>query len=122
MRPIAALDPELNSAAADGAASGTDPEAPADFFAKLGDAGWSANWAGGFPNILLAYDSWMYDDGFGSGNLDCTTPSAAGCWGHRHDILAFPRISSTAMGVAAGRHNGEASYAQLIVATLQPAQ
>jgi hypothetical protein len=29
----------------------------------------------------------MYDDGFNSGNLDCTRRNAPGCWGHRKGIL-----------------------------------
>ncbi len=31
--------------------------------------------------------AWMYNDGWGGTNLDCSTPSAPGCWGHRDNIL-----------------------------------
>ena len=31
--------------------------------------------------------AWMYNDGYGGTNLDCTTPSDPGCWGHRDNIL-----------------------------------
>ncbi len=29
----------------------------------------------------------MYDDGLGSGNLDCKKGHEQGCWGHRNNIL-----------------------------------
>lgn len=68
--------------------------------AMYGDA-WSANWEGGYPSALEADYVWMYDDGYGSGNLDCRSPGAAGCWGHRHDILAS-FASPVVMGAASG--------------------
>jgi hypothetical protein len=41
---------------------------------------------------------WMYQDGWGgaddTSNLDCTSPTAAGCWGHRDNILG-PYPTST---------------------------
>ncbi len=76
----------------------------------------TSNWAVGFPNIVLAYEAWMYDDGPGSGNLDCTSSNHAGCWGHRQDVLTdFVAPGSSAMGVAAGRDTGgRPSYAMLI--------
>jgi hypothetical protein len=76
----------------------------------------TSNWAVGFPNIVLAYEAWMYDDGPGSGNLDCTPSNHTGCWGHRQDVLAdLLTPGPTAMGVAAGRDvGGRPSYAMLI--------
>jgi hypothetical protein len=62
---------------------------------------WTSNWAGGLSSPLEADFDWMYDDGYGSGNGDCRSPTAPGCWAHRHDILArFGR--PIAMGAAAG--------------------
>jgi hypothetical protein len=74
----------LDADAAAGVSDGTDPNVmnPAAPF-SVG----SANWAGDFDNMPLAYEAWMYADGIGSGNLDCTASNKAGCWGHRHDIL-----------------------------------
>ena len=76
----------------------------------------TSNWAGGFPNIVLAYEAWMYNDGPGSGNLDCTAANHAGCWGHRHDILSrltYPGPS--AMGAAAGHDTrGIRGYAMML--------
>jgi hypothetical protein len=59
-----------------------------------------SNWASP-KNSLWAFFLWMYDDGIGSGNLECTSSNTSGCWGHRKNILAgygAPRI----MGVAVG--------------------
>ena len=44
--------------------------------------------AGEEISVLDADYGWMYDDGYGGSNLDCETPSAPGCWGHRDTILA----------------------------------
>ena len=43
--------------------------------------------AQGYPNVLLAYGSWIYDDGPGSPNVDCTAKNPSGCWTHRDNIL-----------------------------------
>ena len=40
-----------------------------------------------FESALEADFVWMYDDGPGSANVDCTSSDPSGCWGHRHDIL-----------------------------------
>lgn len=77
----------------------------------------TSNWAGGYPNIVLAYEAWMYDDGFGSPNADCTARTSLGCWGHRHDILwKFVNTGGPyAMGVAAGKdRHGTRGFAMLL--------
>jgi hypothetical protein len=61
---------------------------------------------------------WMYDDGPGSPNADCTPSNQSGCWGHRDNILGFGRATALAMGVAAPA--GARSYALTIVATTTP--
>ena len=55
-------------------------------------------WAGGYPSALLADFDWMYNDGWGGNsnstiNLDCPSPSAKGCWGHREAILDNYQLS-----------------------------
>ena len=77
---------------------------------------WTSNWAGGFANMPLAYEAWMYDDGPGSGNLDCTHGNPSGCWGHRHDVLyRFNRSGPLAMGVAQGTDpSGDPGYAMIL--------
>jgi hypothetical protein len=43
----------------------------------------------------------MYDDGKGSGNLDCPAKGGPGCWGHRHGILDnFGTVGTLVMGGA----------------------
>ncbi len=102
---------ELSSEAMAGVLADADPEPSGS-----GASAWTANWAGGYPNILLAYIGWMYDDGPGSANLDCTAAHPSGCWGHRHDILfQFDGSGALAMGVAAGTDpSGNPGYAMLL--------
>lgn len=117
LRPIGGLSAVLNSIARRGAAGRQDPD-PGPLLRSLhgqSQIGFASNWAGGQPNALVAYYGWMYDDGYGSGNLDCRTPSAPGCWGHRQDILAFAQAARLTMGAAALR--GAASYALTVVET-----
>ncbi len=47
----------------------------------------TSNWEGGYVSPMLSDFAWMYDDGLGSFNLDCTQGDQSGCWGHRRDIL-----------------------------------
>ena len=110
--PIAGLTDGLDRAAAAGIQADDDPtthDPHVDAF--------TSNWAGGFPNLPLAYEAWMYDDGLGSGNLDCTTAGSSGCWGHRHDVLwRFDGDGPLAMGAASGTDSqGAIGYATLIV-------
>jgi hypothetical protein len=72
--------------------------------------------AGGFANMPLAYEAWMYDDGPGSGNLDCTQGDPSCCWGHRHDVLyRFDGSGPLAMGVAQDTDpSGDPGYAMLL--------
>jgi hypothetical protein len=45
-------------------------------------------WAGAFATGLGAMYGWLYNDGLGGANEDCTTTNMSGCWGHRDNILA----------------------------------
>lgn len=74
------LSSELDRMAQAGAQANNDPNGPSDAY-------WGSNWAGGEASALLADYDWMYDDGPGSPNLDCTTPASSGCWAHRENIL-----------------------------------
>jgi hypothetical protein len=106
---VAGLSAGLDANAAIAAADDEDPM-PSPFY---GDA-YSANWEGGYPSSLEADFVWMYDDGPGSANGDCTGPGAPGCWGHRHDILdAF--AAPIAMGAADGNGQYGASMTELFV-------
>lgn len=111
LAPVPGLTDGLDQAAAAGVMNDADP--------LPNDTSWYAftsNWAGGFANAVLAYEAWMYDDGLGSGNVDCTAANPSGCWGHRHNVLwQFDSGGSLAMGAAAGTDSGgNPGYALLI--------
>jgi|GEM_PF-2467510 len=74
------LSSALDALASSGAQAGTDPTGPAG-------STWGSNWAGGEASALLADYDWMYDDGPGSPNMDCTAAQPGGCWDHRNNIL-----------------------------------
>jgi hypothetical protein len=111
LQAIPGLTQALDQDAASGVASDNDPQ-PSDSTWL----GYTSNWAGGYQNVVLAYEGWMYDDGPGSGNLDCTATGSGGCWGHRHDILwQFGGSGALAMGAAAGADSsGTPGYAMLL--------
>jgi hypothetical protein len=112
LAPVTGLTAALDNDAAGGVHGDADPQPTASNYLA-----WTANWAGGFSNMPLAYEAWMYDDGPGSGNLDCSSSNTAGCWGHRHDVLyKFDSAGGAlAMGVAQGTDpSGEAGYAMLL--------
>lgn len=114
LTPITGLTADLNNDSyTSGVQAGADPSPSSTAGLNL----WTANWAGGYPNMALAYEGWMYDDGPGSGNLDCTSSGDPGCWGHRHDILVQTTAGDLlAMGAAAGAGpNSVPGYAMLIV-------
>jgi hypothetical protein len=78
--------------------------------------GWTSNWAGDYDNAPMAYEGWMYDDGLGSPNLDCTKSHRSGCWVHRHDILwEFDSSDVLAVGAASGTGPYGQSYTLLLV-------
>ena len=76
-----------------------------------------SNWAGWFANAPMAYEAWMWDDGLGTGNIDCTPSRRSGCWAHRHAVLwRFGRGAVLAMGAAGGfDSHHERGYAMLLV-------
>jgi hypothetical protein len=112
LTPIPGITDRLGQDAEQGVANDNDPT-PSD----PDVISYTSNWAGGFQNFPLAYEAWMYDDGPGSGNLDCTPADASGCWGHRHDVLwKFDPGGALAMGVATGVDSVDRpGYAMLIV-------
>jgi len=78
---VIGVSPLLDTYAEDGAKARTDPGFPDS------NSGEASNWYGGPPSTLMAEFEWLYDDGYNSGNIDCTAPGAPGCWGHRLGLL-----------------------------------
>ena len=111
--PYVGLVSALNADAQAGANANSDPAWPA----VSGVVWYGSIWAGGFPGALASTFMWMYDDGYGGPNIDCTTPSSSGCWGHRDNILTAPLCSLCYVGAAAAPGN---SYAEVFVGTDQP--
>lgn len=106
--PVVGLTLQLDAAAQEAADTEADPTGPEGF-------SWGSNWAGGTRSTVFDDFSWMYDDGFGSQNLACHSPSDSGCWGHRDNILAA-FDTPVAMGAGVER----ASLTELLVARYQP--
>ncbi len=96
--PIAGMTAALDANALAGARANTDPTPTGSFW-----QGFTANFASGYPNMAAAYQAWMFDDGLGSGNIDCSTRHRSGCWGHRQDVLwNFASPGSPTPGLAMG--------------------
>jgi hypothetical protein len=115
MPPMAAMATGLDQAAARGASQDTDPGPPGGFPYSQ----WGSNWAGAVGNPLEAMYFWMYDDGTGSANVDCTSSKPSGCWGHRENVLVRLSCTECLMGtgwVATG-YQGDPSMTELLVET-----
>jgi hypothetical protein len=115
---LSGLNATLNSSAQQGVAHDRDPA-----FVNLPTAsyvGGASNWAGGsvpMNNPLYAYYLWMYDDGPGSGNVDCTEPGDPGCWGHRDGTLTdFGSGARVLLGVGGGTSRFGYSWTELFEA------
>ena len=113
--PFVGLTADLDANAQRGADDANDPPDPGRAY-DLDDS----EWAGGSSNALDAVYGWMYDDGFDSGNLDCTHRGAAGCWGHRKGILDdFGSGADLVMGAAVDdsgdTHAGDAGGTSMAV-------
>ena len=85
--PVVGLDATLDAEAAAGAEANADPQA-SPMPAGMSLVAWASNWAEN-GNPLGSNYFWMYDDGPGSSNVDCTATDTAGCWGHRDNILGL---------------------------------
>lgn len=121
LSPIAGLTNELNGDALAGVRADNDPQPGVrGFFNDPHFQYFGSNWAYAYPNIVFAYGAWIYDDGLGSPNGDCTLKAKQGCWGHRHNVLLelpkeFSLGGPTAMGVAAGKdRGGQLGYAMVL--------
>ena len=99
------LDSMAQAGAQANGGQGTDPTGPNGYT-------WGSNIAWGDPTALSADFGWMYDDGPNSENIDCSSASAAGCWGHRMNILS-PWGGAAGAGVY--NHSGTMQLTQLFV-------
>ena len=91
---LSAMSTQLDQAANDAASKAEDGYIPSGFTAGT----WSSNWAGGAGNALEDVYFWMYYDGQGSNNVNCTSAGQSGCWIHRHNILIALQCQPCMMG------------------------
>ncbi|HET9733344.1 MAG TPA: hypothetical protein VFP54_11780 [Acidimicrobiales bacterium] len=90
--PALAENSNWDRSAQQGAQNGQDPTGPSGY-------AWASNYSLGDPTALSSDYGWMYDDGPGSNNVDCSSSDPSGCWGHRHNILS-PWSGSAGGGTA----------------------
>jgi hypothetical protein len=103
------LSTGLDHMAQSGATANNDPNGPSG-------ATWGSNWAGGEASALFADYDWMYDDGPGSPNLDCTKSDPGGCWAHRENVLG-DYGAAPSMGAGVAKVNGVMSLTELFAST-----
>jgi hypothetical protein len=122
------LNAALSAAAEHAAALASDPTAAPGFAVGTDSSGFSGiggAWSQGY-NTLVADYYWMYSDGWSgstTSNIDCTGPSAPGCWGHRDELLGSapgynPGVglgcTTCEMGAGYAVVGGSSSYVDLI--------
>ncbi len=109
LTPVVGLTSALDSLAQQGADSDSDPPLTAPGNPEVG------NWAS-TANPLYADAVFMYDDGPGGVNADCTGTGQAGCWEHRDNLL-LSNPQPLLMGVGDTTSDPDhGSIAELIVA------
>ena len=94
--PIVGISEAVSAFAQAGALADTDPELRA---APQGDwiVNWGSIWAADSNPLATNYD-WMYNDGAGGPNDDCTRVGGTACWSHRNDILRICPTTETCGG------------------------
>ncbi len=110
------LDPALNTVALTGAQTNTDPLPPGDYDAN----GFGSNFALDYTPLGADF-AWMYDDGYGGTNLECTSPTDLGCWGHRDNILGPWTTTGTQTPRMGDADTSTGQYTQAFANEVDPA-
>jgi hypothetical protein len=105
---IVGLSAPLNGLASSGASAGNDPSFPS------GNIAGGGIWAGA-PSVLGADYMWMYVDGPGGSNLDCSGSNTSACWGHRDIILWDKTAGPLVSGGGFASVGGADSLAYLVL-------
>ena len=109
LQPFLGLSFIWDAVAQTGAGDYEDPPAPQGY-------PWEGTeWAGGVANPLQADFVWMYNDGYGSPNIDCESAGAPGCWIHRNNILAVGSCATCLVGAGYATVDGFSSVAAVFV-------
>ncbi len=113
LAPLTGMATALDQSSESAATQNSDPSPPAGFRWSS----WGGNWAGAVGNPLEAIYFWMYDDGLGSYNIDCTPQNTSGCWGHRNNVLMSLHCQPCLMGTgySATAFQGNPSWTELLV-------
>jgi hypothetical protein len=122
LQPAAGMVSTLDNSAQTAANNDADPTLSSWTIGSFNANRWGSNWAGDLNALAADYD-WMYDDGWGpngSFNMDCTSSGAAGCWGHRHNILSSYGGEELITGTGSVRQSQWTSIAQIFVAGSGP--
>ena len=110
------LDAALNTVALTAAASNADPTPPGTY----SDNGWGSNFALDYTPLGADF-AWMYDDGYGGTNLECTSPGGSSCWGHRDNILWPWTTNGTQQAQMGDADTSSGQYTQLFANQMDPA-
>ncbi|CAG4926711.1 hypothetical protein [Acidithrix sp. C25] len=113
---VLGLVSQLNSDAAVGANGFIDPIYRNESIpGATGVFGYTTLWSNDYSSPSSIYD-WMYNDGLGSSNIDCSSVYSLGCWGHRDSILTTPPPgTSIVMGAASVTNGSFVSQGVLLV-------
>ncbi len=98
----------LNGAALTAAGADQDPSPPSGFSFTTAGSNFALDYT-----PLGADFAWMYDDGYGGTNLDCTSPGATTCWGHRDTILGNWADTGSTIGVMGDADTAAGQYTQI---------
>jgi hypothetical protein len=120
LQPATGMVDTLNTLSKNASANDADPVLPPGWnpIGPFSPNRWGSNWAGDLNALAADYD-WMYNDGWGpsgSSNLDCSSATGSGCWGHRHNILSTYGGNELITGVGSVVQSQWTSIAQIFVA------
>jgi hypothetical protein len=116
LKPFVGMTKTFDRTATAAADADADPAVASWTVGGLSIQRYGGNWSGDFGPLASDY-AWMYDDGYGSGNISCAAPKAPGCWGHRANILGtYRHLPTLVTGVGVVRKPRWISIAQLFVA------
>ena len=113
--PFRGITAKLNKTAKQAATANVDPAPAYSAIGQFAVLDYQSNWTSNFGPLAGDY-GWMYDDGYGSYNEDCTSPSDPGCWAHRDIILTKYDKPSLISGAGSDKQSGLVSIAQVFVA------
>jgi hypothetical protein len=111
------LDAALNTAALVGAQTDADPGLPTGYHAN----GAGMNFAVDYTPLGADF-AWIYNDGLGGTNRDCTSVDPSGCWGHRDNILKpWTSILGTQTAQMGDADTSTGRYTQIFANQFDPA-